>query len=391
MPTGGGVKAMKIERVTVFKTCLPFVSDFSHSRRKASFAENIVVEISAEKGNVKGFGEGAPRLNISGEAETSVSHAASFVNSKSFPWELRHLSQIWDFVDGLPDRRDVNPAVCAVELALLDALGKWEGKYITAYFPKTFYTDTVRYGAAVPLGNKNRIGEFCNLINRFGIKQLRVKMDNNLDANRETMDTVVSVLGHDCDLRIDPNGIWDGDLAFLHVPIIEAYNVKVVEEPMDTGEPGFAAFAEKMRSMDVGLMACQSGPTFREVKRICRDGHYRMVNVKLSRSGGYHRAFRIIAFLRQRGVSFQIGSQLGESGLLSAAGRGLCLLCRDALYYDGSYDQFLLAENTTTAHVSFGPGGKAGPLNGAGLGVEVDDQRMACLRESAATVSMKRP
>ena len=382
---------MQIDQVTVSKIVLPFVGDFAHSRRKASFAENIVVEISADGEKIRGFGEGAPRLNISRVAEINAAQAAAFVNSKSFPWELDHVSQIGDFVDGLPGTHDVNPAVCAVESALLDALGKQEGKPVTAYFPNTFLTDVVRYGAAVPLGDKTKINEICNLINRFGIKQVRVKMNRDIDANRETMDTVLSVLGPDCDLRLDSNGIWDADLACLHVPIIETYNVKVVEEPMDVGETGFPAFAEKMLSMGVVLMACQSAPTLRDVMKICRDGHYRMVNVKLSRSGGYHRSLRIIDFLRQKGVSFQIGSHLGESGLLSAAGRGLCLLCRDAVYYDGSLDPFLLAKNTTTAHVSFGPGGKAGPLNGAGLGVEVDDERMKCLRDSATAVSIKRP
>ncbi len=382
---------MQIDRVNVFKIRLPFVSDFSHSRRKALFSENIIVEIEADKRNIRGFGEGAPRPNILGKAEANIAHATSFTNSELFPWELHHVSQIGNFVKGLPDRYDVNPAICALESALLDALGKWEGKYITSYFPKRYYTDMVQYGAPVTLGDRDKVGELCGLIKRTGIKHLRVKMSKDIAANTEAMATVVTVLGHDCDLRLDPNGIWDKDLAFRHIPIIEAYNVKVVEEPMNPGEPGFETFAKKMLAMDIKLMACQSAATLKEVANICREGYYRMVNVKLSRSGGYNRALKIISFLREKGVSFQIGSHLGESGVLSAAGRGLCLLCRDAVYCDGSYDQFLLAENTTTVPVSFGPKGKAGPLKGAGLGIEVDDERLKRLCDSTATVSIKRP
>ena len=384
---------MQIDRVTVFKVSLPFLSEFSHARRKASCAQNIIVEISANQKKIRGFGEGAPRLNIPREAETNLPRAASFIKSRSFPWELDHVSQIEDFVKAVPDREDVNPAVCAVESALLDALGKKEGKPVIAYFPDTYHTDEVQYGAAIPLGDKAKITEICHLINRFGIKQVRVKMNRDVDANRETLETVLSVLGPDCDLRLDPNGIWDADLAFHHLPIIQAYqnNVRVVEEPMAMEEAGFPAFAEKVMSMGITLMACQSAPTLNEVRRICRDGHYRMVNVKLSRSGGFHRALRIIDFLRQQGVVFQIGSHLGESGLLSAAGRGLCLLCRDAIYYDGSLDPFLLAKNTTRTNVSFGPGGMAGPLNGAGLGVEVDDGHMKFLRDEASAVSIQGP
>ncbi len=82
----------------------------------------------------------------------------------------------------------------------------------------------------------------------------------------------------------------------------------------------------------------------------------------------------MIDYLRLNGVGFQIGCQLGESGVLSAAGRVLCLLCRDAVYYDGSYDQFLLQKNVTTENVSFDSRGKAGPLNRPGLGVTVNSR-----------------
>ena len=80
----------------------------------------------------------------------------------------------------------------------------------------------------------------------------------------------------------------------------------------------------------------------------------------------------MIDYLRRNNVPFQVGCQLGESGILSAAGRALCLLCRDAVYYDGSYDKFVLKENITSENVSFTTKGKAGPLNQPGLGIEVD-------------------
>jgi hypothetical protein len=90
-------------------------------------------------------------------------------------------------------------------------------------------------------------------------------------------------------------------------------------------------------------------------------------------------------------MPFQIGCQLGESGLLSAAGRVLALLCEDADYYDGSYDAFLLQDNITTKDVSFGKGGEAGPLNGPGLGVEVDKEKLGRLSDFSNSVTLKRP
>jgi L-alanine-DL-glutamate epimerase-like enolase superfamily enzyme len=114
-----------------------------------------------------------------------------------------------------------------------------------------------------------------------------------------------------------------------------------------------------------------------------------MINVKLSRSGGFRRTLRIIDYPRSSAIPFQIGCNLGESGILSAAGRGLCLLCSDATYYDGSYDRFLLRKNTTAEDVSFGLHGEAGPLNGPGLGVQVNSEalRHLCNETEPMTIS----
>ena len=123
-------------------------------------------------------------------------------------------------------------------------------------------------------------------------------------------------------------------------------------------------------------MADESACSLADVKRIVKEGYYKMINVRLSKCGGFRRSLQIIDFLREKAISFQIGCQLGETGLLSAAGRTLSMLCGDAKYHDGSYDEFLLRENVTTENVSFGIRGEAGPLTGPGLGVDVDVERL---------------
>jgi L-Ala-D/L-Glu epimerase len=82
---------------------------------------------------------------------------------------------------------------------------------------------------------------------------------------------------------------------------------------------------------------------------------------------------------------------LGESGVLSAAGRVLSLVSKDALYHDGSYDEFLLKENVTTQNVSFGLGGKAGSLGGVGLGITVKKESLIRLMSALSPLSFERP
>jgi len=383
---------VKIDKVNVYKISLPFTGDFSISRKKGSSANNIVVEVIADQGVIRGYGEGAPVEFITGETpESAVRSVSYFIQKNTFPWELNDVSQIWGFVDIFPNNKEHNSAICALEMSLLDALGKSQNKSITDYFPKDFYTSTIYYGATIPLANKHRIMEICKISKKMKINALRIKMGKDFEQNKDAIETVRLVFGDDCDIKIDPNCAWDRDLAFKHIPLIKEYNVKIVEEPMMKDSPNFGEFVKIMEADGIILMACESAPTSEDVERIIRERYYKMINVKLSRNGGFRRSLRVIERIRSSELSFQIGCGLGESGILSAAGRALSLLCNDAVYYDGSYDRFMLKENITTQDVSFGPGGKAGPLDGSGLGVEINRESLMRLSDGSPSVTILNP
>jgi len=381
-----------IDEINVYRVTLPFVGDFSISRVQGLSSTRVIVEILADGGASQGYGEGVPIAFVTGETpDSTVKNIASFVSTVRFPWRLSHVSEVWDFIDSLPMAKECNAAICAMEMALLDALGKSEHSSILEYFPKEFYTPTIRYGASITLGDRERIRQLCRMIKGIGINHLRVKMGHDFERNKVAMDTVGAMFDNGCELRIDPNGVWDYDLALQHLPLVDQYRVKVVEEPMARDEPGFAEFARTLHAKGVILMACESAPTMSDVDRIAEEGYYNMVNVKLCRSGGFRRTFKLIERLRQHKMAFQIGCTLGEAGLLSAAGRALGILCKDALYYDGSYDAFMLKENITDQDVTFGPGGEAGPIEGHGLGVTVSREKLERLSDPASRITIKRP
>jgi L-alanine-DL-glutamate epimerase-like enolase superfamily enzyme len=383
---------MRIDSVNVYSISLPFIREFSISRLTDLCSNIIVVEVIANQGGIKGYGEGVPAEFITGETpQSAVKSVRLFGQNAFFPWELNDVSQVWNFIDNLPNGKEYNAAICACEMSLLDALGKKQKKSVTDYFPDEFFSPEICYGAIIPLGNKLRTMELCELIRKLKINQLRVKMDRNFKKNREAVETVKLVFGDDCDLRIDPNGVWDRNLAFKHIPLIKKYKVKIVEEPMSYLDSGFTEFVGLMKSYGVTLMACETVCTLEDLERIIEDGYYNMTNVKLSRSGGFRRSLRMIELIRSSGLTFQIGCTIGESGILSAAGRALSLLCCDAKYYDGSYDQFLLKENITNKHVSFGPGGKAGPLDGPGLGVKINKESLMRLSNGSPSVTISNP
>ncbi|MBL7178659.1 MAG: hypothetical protein ISS65_00410 [Desulfobacterales bacterium] len=384
--------SMQIDQVKLYPVSLPFSDEFSHSLRKRLSANNIIVEVIAEKGAIKGYGEGAPRSYVTGESQDSaVESICRFARQDNFPWELNDVSQIWDFVDRLSNGKDQNSAICAIETALLDAVGKHRGTSIIEYFPKDFLTGSVFYGAGIPLVRKSKILEFSRLIKSKEIHRLKLKMGKDYAQNKEIIETVHHVFGDDCELKVDVNGVWNRALAYQHIPLLSKYEVKVLEQPMTPNDSDLADFAGMLQSSGVTLMADESACSLKDIKKIVKEGCYKMINIRLSKCGGIRNSLKLINYLRQNRIHFQIGCHMGESGLLSAVGRVLCLLCGDALFYEGSYDEFMLKENITFKNVTFGSGGKAGPLNGFGLGVEVDPQRLKRLSKASAVLMISRP
>ena len=378
---------MKINKIIVHSVNLPFSFQFSHALRERSSVKNIIVEVVAEKGAVKGYGEGAPRSFVTGESQQSSTQSIyRFVKMNHFPWDLDDVSQIWNFIDSLKYGKSQNAAICALETALLDALGKFREKNIIDYFSKDFITDKIFYGAVLPIAGKEKFIELCQVIKKLKIKKLKLKMGKDLFKNKELLEAFHFVFGEDYNLKVDVNGVWNHSLALAHESLIKKYRVKVVEQPMVPGSSELDEFARLMQNAGVILMADESACSLSDVEKITSNNHYQMINVRLSKNGGFRNSLKIIEHLRRNGNSFQIGCHLGESGILSAAGRILCLLCKDALYYDGSYDEHLLDKNVTLENVSFGPGGEADPLTGPGLGVNVSDQNLALLSQGAPVV-----
>jgi muconate cycloisomerase len=382
---------MRIDEINLRGIRLPFVNEFSHSLKKGAFADNIVVETVAESGDLRGYGEGAPRSYVTGESRDTVQQSIGlFLEKGIFPWELNDVSQIWDFVDSLPDDKRHNAALCGLEMSLLDLLGKKEKRSVSEYLPQGFSCNEVTYGAVLPLGESAVIIEIARFIKKIGIDRLKLKMNHDYDQNKMVVDAVSSVFKEGCDLKIDVNGAWDHERAIKHLTLIRDSGIKAVEQPMRPGDPDIGDFSETIRSWGVMVMADESACSFSEVQQLVREGHYNMINVRLSKCGGFRKSLQIINYLREQRIGFQIACQLGESGLLSAAGRILSLLCKDALYHDGSYDALLLKENVTENHVSFGLNGKAGPLGGTGLSVGVSRRNLERLSDTPV-ITFRRP
>ncbi len=101
-----------------------------------------------------------------------------------------------------------------------------------------------------------------------------------------------------------------------------------------------------------------------------------LFNIRLSKCGGFIPSLRLVELARKHGLGCQLGCQVGETAILSAAGRHFASSVADLRYLEGSYDRYLVREALGTRDFTFQRGGKAPALTGPGLGVQIDPQAL---------------
>jgi muconate cycloisomerase len=79
-----------------------------------------------------------------------------------------------------------------------------------------------------------------------------------------------------------------------------------------------------------------------------------------------------MALAQRSGLGLQLGCHPGETAILSAAGRHVASRVDGIRWVEGSYDRHILRSNVSVEDITFGYGGWAKPLNGPGLGIQVD-------------------
>ena len=186
-------------------------------------------------------------------------------------------------------------------------------------------------------------------------------------------------------IAVDANGSWDLDAAVGHLRAMERYHVAWVEQPLPRGrEHEIPALAG---SSAIPLMADESLTTVEEARTLVRQGGYRLFNLRLSKLGGLAATHRIARIAADSGVRVQVGCQVGESSLLSAAGRLLAATLPGFEALEGSYGTRLLENDVTDEPYEFGPGGHAAVQRTPGLGVTVSRERLAPLVVNSAVIA----
>ena len=113
-------------------------------------------------------------------------------------------------------------------------------------------------------------------------------------------------------------------------------------------------------------MYTQRGPFYLIENNICHG-----LNIRLSSCGGFRKAYTIYQQATLKNMTVVLGAHVGETAILSFAGRNLAMMCPEAKYLEGSFSKYVLKEDLVNKDISFGPGGVVPVPTDPGLGIEI--------------------
>jgi muconate cycloisomerase len=371
-------KVRRIESVTIYQLHIPFHQVFRHALQSREESDAVIVKITDNTG-LSGYGESLPRSYVTGEtAETMIARIREQLAPKIFAesfapgWEtFEYLQTVMPEWTKSGERASSpvawNAAFCAVELALLDWSLRADHCALADLLPPARYE--VVYSGVISADAPKDAGALARRLARFGIHQIKVKVGTPDDAAR--LEAVRKAVGDKVELRADANAAWQADEAIEQLRRLTRFNLRSIEQPVSADD--LAGMKRVRDQSGVPIMADESLVTLDQARRLIELDASDYFNIRLSKCGGLSGSLAIAKLAQQAGTKIQVGAQVGETGLLSAAGRIFAAHLPALASAEGSFGTWLLTEDVTFENVAFGFGGRAPLLKSRGLSVTVKE------------------
>ncbi len=373
---------MKIAALHAYQVRIPLRRRIRHAAHTRTETDNLLVRCVLEDGTA-GFGEGVPRDYVTGETITSALELLRRSDLAGQREDCREFEQAVTLAERLRlaavpgDVRgcEGNAARCAVELALLDAYGRHFGRSLSdvarQLAPEIYQPQThVRYSGAITTARTIKTLTAAIVFRIYRFKQVKIKVGMEGYNDRHRLGMMRRWGGRKIDIRLDANEAWTPANVIERIHDLEPFGISAVEQPLPHADA--AVLRDVRRQVRTPIMLDESLCSHYDAERAVEGQICDLFNIRLSKCGGFIPSLRLAQFAKQQSLGFQLGCQVGETAVLSAAGRHFAASVAGLRYLEGSYDRHLVREALATKDLTFGWGGWARALQGPGLGIELD-------------------
>lgn len=285
---------MNKKRLLWEKIRLELKNPFRVAYIESSFYDTYWVRLAEDNG----WGECAIPSYFNISEKKLVSYWEKVAQSSvPFPVSIHQIDE-WMGEDG------VAPARCAVELALLDRIGREDGKPLHQVLdlpdPKQLTTSY-----SISLSTPQEMAEKAKGAKNYPI--LKVKLGGEAD---ESCIAAIREVRPDCFLRVDVNGAWDLQTAQHMIKRLSFYNVEFVEQPLP--RENITELGILQSDSNIPIIADESARTLVDIHKLGLAG-IAGVNLKLMKVGGILTTMEMIKVAREYNMRIMLGCMLESS------------------------------------------------------------------------------
>jgi o-succinylbenzoate synthase len=315
-----------IQQIEVYPVTLKYYEPFRIAPEASTESNNVVVKVVTDYG-VHGWGEASPSERVTGETVETVIHVLDKIAPKLIGLCPLRIEQIIEVMDSVAAG---NPsAKAAIDIALHDIYGKTVRKELFRVLGgyRTEVLTDITLGIKSP---RDMAKDAVKAVKR-GFKALKVKVGVDPEEDVERVKLIREAVGSDIQIRIDANQGWTPQQAVKALNKMAKYNIQFAEQPIPA--ENLEGLVEVKRNSPIPIMADESVHSPEDAIRLIKAEAVDLINIKLMKSGGIHKARKIAAIAEAAGIPCMIGC-MGESEIGIAAGAHLAAAVKNIQYAD---------------------------------------------------------
>jgi L-alanine-DL-glutamate epimerase-like enolase superfamily enzyme len=370
---------MKILRIKLFQFNTAFKFSFHSPHTIRVQADSVVVELQFNN-HISGYGESVPRPYVTGETPSTVTDTIKNYFAKIlFQSKISSIKDVKRTLDALEREcldkgvSTYNSALGAIDIALLDALGKLQRVPVHHYLGP-IVKDRMACSFSVPFLSATELEELSHKVLNLDIDSLKIIMGKVERENIERVRLIRSLFGDHIGIRAEANGKWLTKQAISQIENLKRFNISGVEEPLAAGDIG--GLQEIRNKTGIPVIVDESVCNLSDAKKLIEAKACDIINIKISKCGGLLKSKEIREFAESRNIPCQVGTHVGETDILGEAGRYFAMTTRNLFCFEGF--SHLLFEDSWEEHFQKRSSSKDTSSN-SGLGVDLAKQKLKLL------------
>ena len=367
---------MKVTKFETFPGSVPYTHEEVTSRVVRGGVSVVILKLTADNGLV-GWGEccGNPDVAV---AELAARYCSAFVLGRD-AWQKEEIARDI-FKTGSMDRRFrlANHVLAGIDQALWDLCGKECGQPVYRFFGGAL-RDEVTYFCYLAQGTPDEMKRQCAEGLKMGYDVFYLKVGIDTDAETAMLEAVRDSVGPKAKIRVDVNEAWN---LRQSVRILNDWDSKFdldfCEAPVPHDLPD--SMREVRERVTCGLCANDSLGREIDVLRLIRARCADVLCFSSYWMGSMRRFMTMSHVAHLEGLTV-CKHTFGELGLAAAAGQHL-MLCVPNPDPGNQQTAAFLADDILTEAIPIASDAKWGRIEGPGLGVEVDEDKVAQYHEA---------